>query len=206
MGLEEIKKRLLDDARKEAEARLDAARKEAEEIRARGRRSAEETERKLLRKARHEAEARKGRLATDARLAAQKAILSEKRAAIDGVFQEAMERLAASKSDLRAGLRDALLEAIETGEETITLSPSDRDEWGEALVDELNRELEARGRKAGLRLADTGPEISAGAILHRPGVEVNLSLEVLGRQVRERLEEAVAEILFEETPSPEASR
>lgn len=206
MGLEGIKERLLEGARKRGEARLESARREAEAILARGRQSAEEMERRLVRKARQEADARRERLITDARLAARKAVLAEKQAVLDEVFRAAMESFAATTADLRAALKKALLEAVETGEEAVTLAPSDREAWGEALIEELNRELASRGRPGNLRLADSGPEIASGAVLHRPGVEVNLSLEVLGRQARERLEEAVAKILFGADTSGEDAR
>ncbi|MFQ5912494.1 MAG: V-type ATP synthase subunit E [Nitrospinota bacterium] len=197
MGLQEIKARILDEATAKAGARLETARQEAEKIRSEGKRAAGETERRLLRRARHEAEARKERLVTNARLAARKAILAEKQAALDGVFRTASESFAASKAALRAALKGALLDAIETGEEALSLAPAGRGGWGDSLVEELNAELSSRGRKGAIRLADSGFEIASGAVLHRPGVEVNLSLEVIARQVRERVEDKAARLLFD---------
>lgn len=205
MGLEEIKEKVLGEAKEKAEAGLRTARQEAEEMRARGEQAAKDLENGLLRKARQEAEARKERHVTEAHLAARKAILAEKQRAIEDVFRTALGSFAALKDDVRAGLRKALFQEIETGEETVSLPPSERDSWGADLVNDLNRELEAQGRKGAIRLADTGPEIASGVVLHRPGVEVNLSLEQWMREVRERMEEPVAKLLFSDEGSSEVS-
>ena len=196
MGLVEIKEKVLGEAKEKAEAGLRAARQEAEEIRTRGEQAAKDLEKGLLRKARQDADARKERHVTEAHLAARKAILAEKQKAIEDVFRTALESFAASKDDVRSGLKKALLQEIETGEETLSLPPSDRDSWGADWVHDLNRELEGLGRKGAIRLADSGAEIASGVVLHRPGVEVNLSLEEMMREVRERMEEPVAKFLF----------
>ena len=204
MGLDEIKSRILDGAKEKAEARLEAARREAEAVRSQGARDAEETERRLRRKARLAADAHKDRLVTDARLAARKAVLAEKQKALDDIFQSAVEAFAASGEDFRSVLRCALLNAVETGEESVLLSPRDREAWGAAFAEDLNRDLEARGRKGSIRLADAGPDIAAGAVLQRGGVEVNLSLEIMKRRIREDLEEPAAKLLFGAEDTPEA--
>ena len=205
MGLDEIKLRVLDGAKAKAEARIAEAGREAEAVRSRGARDAEETEHRLLRKARLDADARKNRLVTDARLAARKAVLAEKQKALDDVFQAAMDTFAASEKDFRVALRRALLSVVETGEESLLLSPADREAWGGPFVEELNRALETAGRKGSIRLSDAGPDIVAGAVLQRGGVEVNLSLEVMARQVREGLEESVAKCLFDADDAREVS-
>ena len=64
------------------------------------------------------------------------------------------------------------------------------------MIRDVNRDLEAQGRKGSIRLADAGPEIESGIVIHRPGVEVNLSLGEMMRQVRERMEEPVGKFLF----------
>ncbi|MEE8110433.1 MAG: V-type ATP synthase subunit E [bacterium] len=205
MGLDEIKTRVLDEARQKADARLEAARREAEAVRSQGERAAEETERRLLQKARLDAEAKRERIVTDARMTAQKAVLSKKQEALEEVFRTAMESFADSGADLREALNGAILDAVETGEETLLLPPADREEWGGSLVDELNRELADRGRKGAVRLSEEDPGIASGAVLRRAGVEVNLSLEVMARQARERLEDSVAELLFGSDDSSEAT-
>ena len=50
-----------------------------------------------------------------------------------------------------------------------------------------------------------GPDIVAGAVLQRGSVEMNLSLEVMARQVREGLEESVAKLLFDADDAREVS-
>ncbi len=205
MGLNEIKSRVLEGARAKAEARLAEAGREAEAIRSRGARDTEETERRLLREARLDADARKERLLTDARLTARKAVLAEKQKALDDVFQSAMDAFAASEDDFRIALRRALLTVVETGEESLLLSPADREAWGGPFLEDLNRALETEGRKGAIRLADAGPDIAAGAVLQRGSVEVNLSLEIMARRVREGLEESVAKLLFDADDTREAS-
>ncbi len=204
MGLEEIRSNVLDEARTEAEARVAAARGEADSIRSRGAVEAEDLERRLLRRARQDAEARKERMATDARLVSRKAVLAEKQAVLDDAFGSALDAFAASGDEFRSALRQALLNAVETGEEALALPRTDRDAWGTTFVEKLNRELSAQGRKGSIRLAEEDPDLTSGAVLRGRGVEVNLSLDLMIRQVRERLEERVARLLFGEEGSAKA--
>ena len=204
MGLEEIKAKVIDEARTKAEARVATARREADSIRARGAVDAEDLERRLLRRARQDAEARKERRITDARLASRKTVLAEKQAVSDDVFGSALDAFAASGDEFRSALRQALLNAVETGEEALALPRADRDAWGTTFIEKLNRELSAQGRKGTIRLAEKVPDLTSGAVLLGHGVEVNLSSDLMIRQVREQLEERVAHLLFGEEDSAKA--
>lgn len=204
MGLEEIKAKVIDEARTKAEARVATARREADSIRARGAVDAEDLERRLLRRARQDAEARKERRITDARLASRKTVLAEKQAVLDDVFGSALDAFAASGDEFRSALRQALLNAVETGEEALALPRADRDAWGTTFIEKLNRELSAQGRKGSIRLAEEDPDLTSGAVLRGHGVEVNLSSDLMIRQVREQLEERVAHLLFGEEDSAKA--
>lgn len=204
MGLEEIKAKVIDEARTKAETRVATARREADSIRARGAVDAEDLERRLLRRARQDAEARKERRITDARLASRKTVLAEKQAVLDDVFGSALDAFAASGDEFRSALRQALLNAVETGEEALALPRADRDAWGTTFIEKLNRELSAQGRKGSIRLAEEDPDLTSGAVLRGHGVEVNLSSDLMIRQVREQLEERVAHLLFGEEDSAKA--
>ena len=158
----------------------------------------------MLRRARQDAEARKERRITDARLASRKTVLAEKQAVLDDVFGSALEAFAASGDEFRSALRQALLNAVETGEEALALPRADRDAWGTTFIEKLNRELSAQGRKGSIRLAEEDPDLTSGAVLCGHGVEVNLSSDLMIRQVREQLEERVAHLLFGEEDSAKA--
>ncbi len=196
MSLEEIKSKVIGEAETKAEARVAAARDEADSIKVQSVLDAEDLEERLLRRARQEAEGRKERMVTDARLASRKSVLVEKQAILDDVFNTAMDAFLESGEEFREALLQALLNSVETGEETLVLPELDRDAWGTKLVDELNRELSARGRKGTIQLADADQGFAAGVILRGRGVELNLSADLMMRQIREQLEERVSHQLF----------
>lgn len=203
MSLEEIKSKVIGEAETKAEARVATARGEANSIGAQGTLDAENLEERLLRRAKDEAGGRKKRMATDARLASRKAALVEKQTILDDVFNTAMNAFLASGEEFRSALRQALLNSVETGEETLVLPELDRDTWGAKLVDELNRELSSQGRKGTIQLAEADPSFSAGVILRGRGVELNLSIDLMMRQIREQLEERVSHQLFGEKKAAE---
>jgi V/A-type H+-transporting ATPase subunit E len=89
-----------------------------------------------------------------------------------------------------------LLEAPVSGEAEVILSRSDRDRIGSRLVERANREREAGGGQARLRLSDDTRDIAGGFILRTPGVELNSSIVALIDARRDELEPLLVDMLF----------
>ena len=198
MSVEKIVEKILTDAKAEAERILEEARREADRIRAQGEQEALAAQQPILRGAEMEAQRRRLMHLSLAQLEARNKILAARRQALDQVFAEAAKRLAALKDqEYWEFLRRLLIQAAETGEEEILLSPQDRARLNANFLESVNAELIKMGKKGALRIAQENRDLSGGFVLRGQGYEANVSLSVLLRQAKESLESEVASILFE---------
>jgi len=197
MSVEKIVEKIITDAKAEAERILEEARREAERIREQAKQEALAAQQTILREAEAEAQRRRRMHLSLAQLEARNRILAARRQALDGVFAEAAKRLAQLKDQEYLNfLRRLLVQAAETGEEEILLSPKDRARLNANFLESVNAELCKADKKGALRLAQENRELSGGFVLRGRGYEVNVSFSVLIRQAKEKLESEVASILF----------
>jgi len=150
-----------------------------------------------LERGRRSAEERLERLKSAAQMERRKLILGAKQEVVGEAFELALSRLSALPEETYAQLLTRLvLQASSTGREQLVFSARDRNRVGKQVVVAANDALSGEGKAGLLTLAEENREIQAGFIMVDGDVEINCAFETLVRLKREKLEKAVAEILF----------
>lgn len=201
MSLEDIKSKIIGDARKEAERIL----KEAEERREKILKKARDEIDKLIEEAKSETEELKrreiGRRRVVAELENKKQMLAAKRRLLDEVFEEARKQIEnLSRRDYLGFFEKLLDRAVEAKSEKVILGKEEK------LIDA--KFIESLNKKKGwnLRLSRGRGDFKRGLILSRGDVDVNLSLEAIFRDIREKWEDRVVEKLFPEEVREESGK
>ncbi len=194
-----LRDRILRDA--EEEARKIVAEGEAERgsIVAEAEAKAEEIVKAAEVRAAEEAKEHIRRQVSIRELDARKAVLGEKGVFMDKVFDKAMAEL--RRKDVESGYsltKALLLKEIRTGDEEIVLSPEDKQKLGGRFLDDLNRELEAKGLKGDVKIAEDTRPMKGGFVLRSGRRETNATFESMLSVLRDEVELEVSDALFEE--------
>lgn len=194
MPLDDIIRKIGEDARAEADSLLSVARAEAEGIVQKAQKEAEALRAELKQKSEKRAEEHANRIKILAGLEERKDILREKKRLIDDAFAKAEERIRSfAPEEQRQFLKPLVLGAVESGNEEIIPPASQREIYTKAFLDSINKELGARGN---LRLSEENGEFAGGFILREGKKEVNQTLKSLINHYSDRLEPQIAAILF----------
>ncbi len=191
MSLTDIKAKIEEDARGEAEEILSSARNQVEKIR----HQTEEEIRRMeeMQKKRLDAEIPEilRRKEIVAKLDVNNQDLTARRALIDEAFEAAKNIMCGMEPDMaRRFAETLLLQAVETGEESVLVGQEEKAldaEW-------LGQCNEKHGWN--LKMAEKKAPITGGFILRRGLVDVNCSWEMLIRTAREELEAETVRKLF----------
>ncbi len=197
MSLDNIKNKILADAGARAEEKKKRAEEEARAIVEAAESEAERLAAKLRAEAEAEARVRREQVVTRARLEERKKLLAAKQEAMEAVFRGALKT--ASELPLeryRELFKGLLLASVASGDEVVFISEHDFSRIDGSLLEEVNRELARRGKGAALTLSPEPRPIAGGCILKGEAYEVNATLELLARRVREELEPEVVRVLF----------
>ena len=196
-GAQRIIGRIMADATAAAEAERKEAAAKVAAIEAEAQKTAAARREQILAQAAKKAAEQKRRILGAAQLEARKELLSVKQQLIEEAFQQSLQELSNLELDAyQVVLRDLLLAVVETGNETIYLSPRDRERIPARFWEEINRALKAAGKEGRLTLSGETRDIQGGFILESGGVEINCSFASLLEMQRDELEPAVAKILF----------
>jgi len=207
MSAEKIIEKILSDARAEAQRTLEGARAQAAQIHEHAQSEAQHQRDLILAQAREEAQSRRRAQLAAAAAAARNAVLEAKRAILERVFEQAAAKLTAMPvSEYKSWLLRLLLDAVETGEEEVILSSSDRQTMGEALIREANAQLAKHGKKGALKLSVETRDMGKGFVLKGVNSETNVTLKALLRRAQEELELEVAQMLFSKEGTEGAGR
>ncbi len=137
------------------------------------------------------------RLLTAAKLEARKKLLAVKQSLMNETFAAALAELRALPvHQQRPLLKNMLLNAVETGEETIVCAREDSEVFQRDFLAEVNAALTARGGRGQLTLSDEYRPTGGGFYLLGASVEINVTFPTLLKSVREQLEPEVAALLF----------
>lgn len=196
-GIENITARILREADEAAQAIEQRAINQAEEIRG----SYDD----LCKSARQEALDAAGEAAAEqalrgesaAALEQRKALLQEKQALIDQAFSAAGEQLRALPPERQVEFLSRLAAQAAQGNETVVLSPADRERIGPALVRQANERLRQLGKPGELTLSQETRDLQGGLVLQAGAVEQNFSFDVLLRSRREEMALEVSRLLFD---------
>ena len=199
MSLEKILARIERDAQNEADRIKSRASAAADEVIKKAQAEAEDLRAQALENARSEAEQRKQRIISTARLDLRKAVLAEKQNAIDAAFREAVETLLSMEdAEYRRVIENMILPNVQTGDEEIILSDRDKARLGEEFLEEINRQLIESGEKGNLTISQDTYNMLGGFVLRRGKIELNSSFESLFKSSRDELESEVSKILFDQ--------
>lgn len=198
-GLDKIKEKILEDAKREADKIIKDAELEAQQISEQAEKTATEKRKTLDEKAQKDAQEARRKTLAMTELDMRKEQLAVKQKMIDLAFEKTFEKLQKLEGKEYENMILGMMEkAVETGQEDIILSSNDRKKFKPELLTALNNRLSKKGIKANLKISDESRRIKGGFILKRRGVEVNGSFETLIRTEREEIESKVAAILFGE--------
>ena len=197
-GIENILSHIKTESEAECEAIERAAVAECERIRSEyAQRERDEYNRKKI-EGKKAAELRLERLTELAELESKKQILKTKQEMLSAAFDHAAEKLTqlpdAEYIDLLARYVCA---ASLTGDETIILSPGDKDRIGSDLLEVANSAMSETGKTASLTLSEKTADIRGGFILSGGSIEVNCSVDALVAKIRKELTPEVASILYD---------
>jgi vacuolar-type H+-ATPase subunit E/Vma4 len=197
MALEDILKKISEDARAEADSLVSVSRAEAESLREKARKEAETLRAGLMRKAKERAENHADRVKVLAGLDQRKEILKEKKRLLDETFEQARKRLLnLSPGEYLAFLKPLILKTVESGNEEIIPSAAQKNLFTPDFLKSLNDALGIE--KGHLRLSGESGNFSGGFILREGNRETNMTLESLIDSQRDTLEPQIARTLFGE--------
>ncbi|MBU2617770.1 MAG: V-type ATP synthase subunit E [Euryarchaeota archaeon] len=198
MGIEEIKQKIIADARKKVNQIREDAEKKAKLIVDEAEGKAKQIKKNAKKKAKLEAEAKKRKVLALARLEARKGILAAKRDMIGKAFVEAVNRLNGLDDEkYRTILKEMFLSVdMPNGNAEVILSPGDKKRINHDFLKDVEKKLAKKGKKVGLRLSDDSREISGGFILRKGKVEFNNSFEAIIKMQRDMMEAEIVKRLF----------
>ncbi len=206
-GIEGIKERILSNAHEDAERLLEQAKQAAEAAVEKIDEQTKQSIKKLEQEGVQKIVQRGERLRSVAQLEGRKELLRAKQDMIECAFERAVEHMKAMPdAQYKETLSAMLLEAVSTGDEEVVFSSEDPHAPGADIIESVNSELLAQGRKAQLHMATKQNGFTCGFILKSGGHEINNSIEAIFRVAREDIEPEVADILFKEAPTPNSTQ
>jgi V/A-type H+/Na+-transporting ATPase subunit E len=194
MSIENILKKIEEEAGAAAAEILRAAGTRAASIRAEGERGGAKLREELESRARAKASDEERRLVVGEELELRKASLERKREILGEVYAEARKRIEQLPPDEYLKLVSALiLKNAISGKEEIVVPAAQRSMFAGDFVESLNR---SRGAGAAFTVAETPGEFAWGVVLREGQRRIDLTLGVIFRQLTARVESAVAGVLF----------
>lgn len=189
--------KILKDAEDRKESILKAANEERAKIIAKKEAIAKQEEEAMIEKAKNEAKTRHERIVSGAELKARNEKLAAKQSVIDSVFNQSIEELCKmSDDDMKKFIKDMILNSDITGDEKIILNQKGKSLLDKSLLNTINSELKANGKKGELTVSDEVRTFKGGFILEKDGIEINNTFEDLVNSSRDDLEFEVANVLF----------
>lgn len=189
--------KILKDAEERKESILKAANEERAKIIAKKEAIAKQEEEAMIEKAKNEAKTRHERIVSGAELKARNEKLAAKQSVIDSVFNQSIEELCKmSDDDMKKFIKDMILNSDITGDEKIILNQKGKSLLDKSLLNTINSELKANGKKCELTVSDEVRTFKGGFILEKDGIEINNTFEDLVNSSRDDLEFEVANVLF----------
>lgn len=199
MGIERIKRKILEEAQDQKKAILEEAKSRAQDIAAKSEKKAEEIRQATAERYKRIGEEEQRKILSMTQLELRKSFLTEKQALIDEVFVKAEERLGQlSEETYQKLISSMLIKAAITGDEEVIISPEDTKKITPELISKANDELRKNGKAGNLQLSAETREMIGGFVLRSQDVEINNTFDALIKLEREELETEIAKILFEE--------
>lgn len=196
MPIEKIFERIDSEAGIAAGHILEAAKEKAAAMTADYNRQASELEKKLTAYAEKKGSEEEKHLLVSEQLEIRKALLWRKREILDRLYEEARKSiLGLSPGESRSIIRKMITGGAVSGREEIVVSHNQTDLFSPEFVKELR---EGFGKGASFEVAVEKGTFDWGVVLREGRRVVDLSLDVVFKQVREKTEPRIAALLFGE--------
>jgi V/A-type H+-transporting ATPase subunit E len=199
MSLERLLEKIEGDARREAGDLLAQAKEQAAGIKKRGEEEAKRAYDAILESFRDKAGKERMKILSAARMEGRLRLLAVKDEILESTFEAALRAVEeCPPGRYRAWLKGVVQRSVGSGSEEIIPATFDLQLLRDGLLEEINGALEEQGKRGELRLSAEVAPVRRGVILKDGKIVTNLSVESLLREVRDRHEEEVLKILFEE--------
>ena len=196
-NIESIVKKIADDAKLSAEQKIAEAQQEAQQIVSDYQAQADKIMQDAQAQAQKQASVIAERVESQSGLIRRNLMLQYKREAIEQAFQKSLEVLCAQDADKQVTLlSDAAVKYL-SAHAIVILNEKDKAAFGEKLVSEISRKLQAANKNYSVSLSADAGSMQGGMILAEGSIETNLSYEILVKNIRDELEGEVAKVLTE---------
>lgn len=196
-NIESIVKKIADDAKLSAEQKIAEAQQEAQQIVSDYQAQADKIMQDSQAQAQKQASVIAERVESQSGLIRRNLMLQYKREAIEQAFQKSLEVLCAQDADKQVTLlSDAAVKYL-SADAKVILNEKDKAAFGEKLVSEISRKLQAANKNYSVSLSADAGSMQGGMILAEGSIETNLSYEILVKNIRDELEGEVAKVLTE---------
>lgn len=200
MNAEQVVEKILSEARAEAEKIEAAAADKCAAAEAELKSQLADYEKQTEGLAAQAGEDKKARMLATANMEIRKEYLAAKVALLDDVFNKVRDRIKTlSDKEYEDLVTSLMTKAVQTGDEEVVVGAGEK-RIDHSLIKQVNRKL-GPGYKGNLQLAQDRANIDGGFILKRGKIQVNVSIEVLLAEARDKFEIKLAEELFAEESS-----
>ncbi|MCS7242256.1 V-type ATP synthase subunit E [Candidatus Caldatribacterium sp.] len=194
MPLEDILKRIEEEAESRKNAILESARKEAKARREKARLGIEKEVASFLEHKRREAELEAQRIVAEARLRGRNELARVKQEALQNLRKELEARLLdVIEKQYESWWKHVLRKAVEWGDEEVWMFPEEAKRLGTHFIEALNNEFGYRLSFGGILESASG----RGFLLKRGGMTIDVSLQALLEDFFRRNERDIALALFQ---------
>lgn len=198
-GIDNLKNRLIKDSQAEADAIFKESKEKAERIIEDGKVKSKKLIEDSRFKAEKEAASEYERIITKARLDSRNEMITARQEAIDNIFDKAKDYIVSMDSaDYTNFIEKLILNNIDMGNEEIIFSESDLKKLDKELLDRVNKKLCEQGKTGDIKISSEKRNIGPGFILKNGRIEINCTIELQLKLLRENIEGEIASIIFED--------
>lgn len=197
MPIKDIKDKILENALQEKDKIIEEAKNEVEKIKEEAKNEIEKIKNNILQDYKQEADIKENKIITEAKLNANKDILSEKQLILEEIFLEAERRIQKLDNQrYKKFIENLIFENIELGNETIYISEKDQKIIDNAFIENINKKLISNHKKGKLKLSEKSISIRGGVVLGTEDIKKNASLEIMLERTKEDIETKLNKFLF----------
>lgn len=196
-NLENLTRKILEDANRAANEILEKAKIEEEKIINDKMIEAEKKKKEIIERSQMEAVIRRERILSNAQLSIRNLKLEAKQAVIEDVFNEALISLQnLGEDEYFTFINNYILALKIDGDEEVIVGKTES-KITPQLIEKLNANLILNGKKGELKLSDEKRHFNGGFILNKNGIETNCTFESILISKKDELEFEVFKILFQ---------
>lgn len=194
MAIDDILKRIDEEAEAVIRGKLDEAGRMAAAVRDEYAGKAEQLETELRLRAEKRAHEEERRLIVNEQLEIRKGLLAKKREILNTLYERALSRIGELPRDrYRKVVAFLIIDGAVSGNEEIVVPPEHRNLFGDQFLTGLNEAYPGGGK---FTIAAGAGDFKWGVVLREGRRVVDLTLGVLFEQLRERIEPAIAAAMF----------